>query len=447
MDRPRGNLLIVPSPVALTRWFMPVVAAAVIAGCGDNANSAPAPAAKKSSDTAKPTPAGEKEKPPSDNEQLNSLLADRGAALEQGDVADFLATSTGPQLAKDKRQMTAAKALPLTSVKLAARGTEISRDKATLRVEMSYSYDGIDTYYFKTSSMTFKKTPEGWRVARDKPTYGTLAPWEYTRYTARKSGHFLALAPRGMKIGSLMTDLEKGYNRMKRGLPGVKAPKKVLVIVTRTSKDTKALTKDIKTLRSLTAVAENQYSTKGAAKRIDEIWGQRVFVLWRSYGNRSADERRMVIAHELVHTALASRTSARTPPWLSEGIAMYVSGDDRSGDAGALISGRGVLRDPSKQGAAKRAMSLARLSKPTALNNMSPVSLSFAYSYSSAAAYAIAEKHGRKGLLRLLSAYNSEKVKGKGSKLTDRAVRRALKMSLPSLKREVDSYASSHSRF
>jgi hypothetical protein len=105
------------------------------------------------------------------------------------------------------------------------------------------------------------------------------------------------------------------------------------------------------------------------------------------------------------------------------------------------------LRDPSKQDAAKRAMSLTRLSKPSALNDMSPVSLSFAYSYSSAAAYAIAEKHGRKGLLRLLSAYNSDKVKGKGSKLTDRAARRALKLSLSSLKTEVDQYASAHSRF
>jgi hypothetical protein len=423
------------------------VSAVVIAGCGDTASSTPAPATKTPAGTAKAKPAAEKEKPPSDNDQLNSLLMDRGAALEQGDVDDFLATSTGAQVAKDKRQMTAAKALPLTSVKLAARGTEISGDKATMRVEMSYSYDGIDTYYFKRSSMTLRKTPKGWRVANDKPTYGMLAPWEYKRYTARKSTHFLALAPRGMKVGGLMTDLEKGYSRMKRGLPGVTMPRKVLVIVARNGTDTKALTKDIKTLKSLTAVAENQYSTKGSAKRIDELWGQRVFVLWRSYGNRSADERRMVIAHELVHTALASRTSARTPPWLTEGIAMYVSGDNRSGDAGALISGRGVLKDPSKQGAAKKAMSLTRLSKPSALNSMSPVGLSFAYSYSSAAAYAIAEKHGRKSLLKLLSAYNSEKLKGNGTKLTDRAVKRALKMSLSSLKSEVDSYASSHSRF
>jgi hypothetical protein len=434
----------VPSLVSIARL---TVVAAVVAGCGDSAKSAPTPATKTSADTSRPAPATEEKEQPSDNEQLDTLLADRGAALEQGDVEDFLATSTGSQVAKDRRQMTAAKALPLTSVKLRAKGTEISGDKAKLRVEMSYSFDGIDTYYFKTSSMTLAKTEDGWRVADDKPTYGLLAPWEYKRYTARTSPHFLALAPRGMKVGSLMTDLEKGYNRMRRGLPGVKAPRKVLVIVARTGTDTKALTKDIKTLRSLTAVAENQYSTTGAAKRIDEVWGQRVFVLWRSYGNRSANERRMVVAHELVHTALASRTSARTPPWLTEGIAMYVSGDNRAGDAGALISGRGVLKDQSKQGAATRAMSLVRLSKPRALSNMSSVSLSFAYSYSSAAAYAIAEKHGRKGLLRLLSTFNSEKIKGTGSRMTDRAVRRALHMSLSSLKREVDNYASSHSRF
>jgi hypothetical protein len=438
----------VPSLVAITRWTTLAVATVVIAGCGDTASTAPAPTAKKATKVdSKPAAETEKKQPPADTEQLDTLLADRGAALAQGDRADLLATSTGAQATKDKRQIVAVRALPLTSVRLEAKATEVTGDRATLRVEISYSFDNIDTFYYKTSRMTARKTPDGWRVSNDRPSAGALAPWEYKTYKARKSTHFLALAPKGMEIGSLMTDLEKGYNRMKRGLPGVKAPKRVLVIVARTSADTKALTKDLKTLNSLTAVAENQYSTTGSAKRIDQTWGQRVFVLWPTYGNRSADERRTVITHELVHTALASRTSARTPPWLTEGIAMYVSGDNRSGDAGALISGRGVLKDSSKQAAVKKAMSLARLSKPSALNNLSPVSLSFAYSYSSAAAFAIAEKHGRKGLLKLLSAYNSEKLKGSGSKLTDRALRRSLHMSLSSLTSDVDAYASSHSKF
>ena len=71
----------------------------------------------------------------------------------------------------------------------------------------------------------------------------------------------------------------------------------------------------------------------------------------------------MVIAHELVHAALVKRAGGRVPAWLSEGIAMYASGDKRAGDAGALLSG-GQLKDSSKQGAAENALSLTKLAKP-----------------------------------------------------------------------------------
>jgi hypothetical protein len=441
-----GNSLIVPSLVALSRWTTLAAAAALIAGCGDQtAKSAPAPSSKKVSQ-AKPKAAPKKG--PNDTEQLAELLKTRASALEFGDADDFVATATGSQATKDKRAIAAAKALPIGTVELEAKGTEVEGDRATLRVEMSYTFDDIDTWYFKTSRMTAEKTPDGWRISNDRPSSGTLAPWEYMRYTARTSKHFLALAPKSLKVGSLMRDLETGYARMKRGLPGVKAPAKVLVIVARSSTDTKALTKDIRTLSALTAVAETQFSLKGPAQRIAELWGERVFVMWKSYGDRPARERQMVVAHELTHSALAKRTSARTPPWLYEGIALYVSGDERAGDAGALISGRGVLRDSSKQSAAKSALSLTRLSNPRALQRMSPVQLSFAYSYSSAAAYTIATKYSRKTLMRVLSAYNSEKLRGKGGrKLTDKVLRRTLKMPLGEFESEVKSYASSHSRF
>ena len=60
---------------------------------------------------------------------------------------------------------------------------------------MSYRFDGLDSYYYKTSRMNVEKTPDGWKVARDRPSSGALAPWEHTRYKARTSKHFLALAP------------------------------------------------------------------------------------------------------------------------------------------------------------------------------------------------------------------------------------------------------------
>ena len=147
-----------------------------------------------------------------------------------------------------------------------------------------------------------------------------------------------------------------------------------------------------------------------------------MFVLWRSYGNRSAKERRQVIAHELTHAALAKRTGGRVPLWLSEGIAMYASGDKRAGDAGALLSG-GAAPGPV-QAEVGREGALARRAwpSPTRSTACRAVPLTFAYSYSSAAAYAIANKHGgAKALLRLYSAFNSAKIKGKpGRKLTDK---------------------------
>jgi hypothetical protein len=422
-----------------------IAAALLLSACGDSAGTT-SPAKKSSEAKSKATPAATR--PPNDTQQLADLIAARAQALKGSSPQAYLDTSTGSQVAKDRRAAASFKALPIDDVEMSIEGTEVEGERATLRVDTYYTFDDIDSEYRKTSRVTALKTEDGWRVSRDRPSAGALAPWEYTRYTARTSKHFTALAPRKLKVGSLMRDLEKGRTRMQRGLRGVKAPDRTLVIVARTGTDTKALTKDLKTLSSLVAVAETKFNLEGPAQRITDLSGERIFVLWRSYGNRSATERQKVIAHELVHAALAKRTSGRTPPWLYEGIAMYASGDNRSGDAGALISGRGVLRDSSKQGAAKSAMSLTKLSNPRALHKMSPVSLAFAYSFSSAAAYAIAEKHGRKALLRLISAFNSEKVRGKpGRKLNDKVVRKVLKKSLNQLETEVEQYAAAHSSF
>ena len=124
----------------------------------------------------------------------------------------------------------------------------------------------------------------------------------------------------------------------------------------------------------------------------------------------------MVVAHELVHAALAQ-------PHLRPHAAVAVRGhrDVRlrrqpRGRRRRADQRRGVLRDPSKQGAAKRAMSLTRLSKPRALKQDVVGRRSrFAYSYSSAAAYAIAEKHGRKALLRLLTRLQQREDQGLGA--------------------------------
>jgi hypothetical protein len=430
-----------------TRLAALTAAAFLITACGGGDASPKQPAQKTTVHSASTKPKAAATRAPTDTEQLTELLNDRADALAQEDEKAFLNTSTGKQATKDKGAFERAGALPLNGVHLTPAQTQIDGDRATLRVAMTYSFDDLDTEFVKRSRMTAVKTPAGWRVQLDKPTYGELAPWEYASYKARTSRHFLALAPKSLKVGSLMTDLEKGRSQMKRALPGVKPPDRLLVIVARTSTDTRALTVDIRTIKALTAVAEAKVFLRGPARQVDSVRGQRVFVLWRSYGNRSVKDRRMTIAHELTHAALVKRTGGRVPPWLAEGVAMYASGDKRAGDAGALLSGA-RLKDTSKQKPAMNTLSLTRLAKPTALERMSAIPLSFAYSYASAAAYAIADKYGAKGLMRLYSAFSSEKIKGKpGRKLTDRAMRRALHASLDSVEANIKAYARSKSVF
>jgi hypothetical protein len=423
--------------------------ALVLVACGGDK---PAPsqdtkqASTRTSGSTKPKPTATKA--PTDTEQLHKLLADRAAALRDGDSAGYVGTSTGSQAAKDKKAIANADALPISDVRMQADGVEVEGDTGTLRVRMTYRFEEIDTFYVKKSRMTVEKTEMGWKVARDRPSAGMVAPWEHTRYKARTSEHFLALAPASMKVGSLMTDLEKGRARMKGALKGVKVPGKVLVIVNRNSRDTRALTKDLRTLSALVAIAESQVLTAGPAKQVSDVAGQRVFVLWRSYGKDSRSGRRQTIAHELVHIALASRTGGRVPDWLIEGIALYASKDQRAGDAGALLSGA-QLKDSSKQKPAEAALSLTKLSKPDALHKMSAIPLSFAYSYSSAAAYSIADKHGgSKTLLKLYSAFNSEKIKGKpGRSLTNKVFRKVLKKSIGEVEAEIEAYARTKSPF
>ena len=412
------------------------LAALLLAGCDDGP---PTPSASRSTPRPTATP-----RPPSDRDLLTRLVAARARALADGDARAYVATAIGAQARRDRRALAAARRLPLSRAELAARSVKVDGDRATLRVQLTYAFRGIDTHYLKSARLTARRTPDGWRIASDKPAAGTLAPWEHRAYTARRSTHFLALTPRGLKAPGLMADLERGYAKLR--LPGVRPPRRVLVIVARDGADVRALTKDIDT-DALTAVAETQFATRGRGQSVSSLWGERVFVLWDSYRSRPADRRQTVIAHELTHAALAKRTSARTPPWLYEGIAMYASGDNRSGDAGALLSGRGVLRVASAETAARRAMSLARLSSPLALQRLPTAGLAFAYAYSSAAAYTIAERYGPRALLRVLRAYGSDALTGSGRALTDKVLRRTLHVSLTRFQSQVDAYATAHSRF
>ena len=70
----------------------------------------------------------------------------------------------------------------------------------------------------------------------------------------------------------------------------------------------------------------------GPAQRVSAVVSQRLVVVWPPFSSLDADGQQRVVTHELTHAALAGVTSGRTPAWLSEGIALYVSEDRRVSD-------------------------------------------------------------------------------------------------------------------
>jgi hypothetical protein len=156
------------------------------------------------------------------------------------------------------------------------------------------------------------------------------------------------------------------------------------------------------------------------------VFAQRMIVIDSRWRTQPAAERQATLVHEMTHTALDPDTSGRTPPWLAEGVAMYVSSDDRSEEARLRAAG------------AAPSIELRELCKPKSIFRLTGEEQGAAYAASSGAAYAIVEQHGAKGLFRLYDAFNDSTIKGRTCVVTtDRVLRRTLGMSLTELEATV----------
>jgi hypothetical protein len=165
-------------------------------------------------------------------------------------------------------------------------------------------------------------------------------------------------------------------------------------------------------------------------------------VVWPAFAALDEDSRRRVVAHELTHAVLAGATSGRTPGWLVEGVALYVSGDRRVDGVVHLLDV--VAAGGPEAHAAARVLSLGALSEPDAIARLSGDSQSAAYDFSSAAAFYIVERFGRDRLLDLYDAFNADDLEGDaGPRLTDRAVRRTLGVRLSRLEHDLREWVAS----
>jgi hypothetical protein len=323
-------------------------------------------------------------------------------------------------------------------VSLSLERSGIAGEEARLRVRLRYGLRGVTGRFEAVREVVARRREDGWRVLRDTGVRDRQ-PWELAAFRTSRSRHFLVLTPRAAP--GLTTAFERGYARIRTALPSAVLRRRYLVVVAADRTTAKALTRHIRGVETLAAIADAAVHETGPARKVTEVVSQRVLVVWPSFAPLAAPDRERLAAHELAHAALAGQTSGRTPAWLLEGIALWTSGDRRSADAGQLLAGRQVAgASVAQMAAARRVLGLRSLAAPDAIGRLSGLRQAAAYAYASAAAFHVAERYGRRRLLALYDAFNDEQLKGRpGAGLDDRAVRRTLGVSLTRLERDLEN--------
>jgi hypothetical protein len=395
-----------------------LLALLALAGCGGHgasgsATPAPSPSRRAGGD-----------RPPSDREQLQSLLARRARALAAGAPAAYAATATGRQRRRDRRAARIAARLGLRSAGLRLDAVRLDGSRATLRVVAGYRLRGTPDEFSGTRTLRAVRGAAGWRISAAGGPRGR-APWEVADYGRRRLAHFTLLVPRGLDVtaAGMPEALEGGYAAIRRALPHARLRGRYVVVVAPTAAAATALTTDIRGVSGLAAISDIAVRETGPARRVTDVGAQRLLVIWPAFSALAPEEGRRVVTHELTHAVLAGSTSGRTPSWLVEGIALYASGDRRADQVAAALAGR--AGETGRR--ARAAFSLRALSAPDAIARLRGALQSGAYAYASAAAFTLAGRYGRPALLDLYDAFNDERLPGRpGPALVDRALRRTI---------------------
>ena len=377
------------------------LAVLALAGCGGGGHHA-AP-------TPTPRPPHGRAPAPTADQQIEVLLRDRASALKAGRRPPG---GTGRQRALDRLAAERIRPLHVRGLQVEAGRIAVHGARARTRVTERYWLASVGGTFQSTRRVELVRRRGTWRVAAVAGRRG-LPPWDVGAYDEHRTPHFVVLAPRGAPVAELTTALEDGYAAMRARLTSGRLRRRYLVIATADAAQARALTTEIRGVETLAAVSDAAIVERGPAERVVRVVSLRLLVVSPAFAALGPEDRRRTVTHELTHAALAGSTSGRTPSWLVEGVAMYVSGDRR---------------------AAPASPDLAALSDPAAIGRLSGPAQSDAYAAASAAAFAIVDRFGAAKLLDLYDSFNDASLRGKpGARLADRALHRVLGIRLSDL--------------
>ena len=224
---PRGGIVVVGAGLLC----------ALVAGCGGGSSSPKAATPTPSPRAATPDPED------GDLEQLDALLGRRAAALAADRPRAYAATAAGAQRTRDREAARNARGLGLKDVELHVDSSDLAGRSARLRVLALYGVRGVRGRFATARRITARETAAGWRVVRDTSPR-ERHPWELGRVQARRTKHFVVLAPATLELGALTDALEGGYARMGDVLEKPRLRKRYLVVVAGGAHSARALTRE-----------------------------------------------------------------------------------------------------------------------------------------------------------------------------------------------------------
>ncbi len=356
-----------------------------LAGCGGDRRAAPRPAPDA---TAAATA-----RPPTDRELIGELLERRARRIVR----------TSRLGVREARYRVA---------RIAVRGR-----RARIRARLSYRVRGVRGDFGTPRTFVARRRGGRWRIdgaagARD------AEPWEVDDYMRASTPHFVVLTPRD--IAPPAEALEAGYERLRTALRNSALRRRYLAVVVRDPAHARAITRRIAGLENLTALTDTQI---GPGPRIAS---QRLIIVNSAFADGTFEDQQTIVTHELTHAVLAASSTGRTPAWLIEGIALFVSADDRRAEYAALPV----------------VPTLAALSTPYAIARLSGEQQRAAYATSSAVAFTIAERYGRGALLSLHRAFARSGPHRGSAGYSDRILRRVLGTGIDALQRTLDPGAN-----
>jgi hypothetical protein len=362
--------------------------------------------ATTSTGVAPPTPT------PAPDVALYQALADRlaqqSAALRAQDMGRFLqgvSAETQPAVVDAFANLAS---MPLATVELRlAPGQEFAEDNpSTVRglvVQLRYTFTGTptDNLFIQDFTVDFTRAPlsdgsPNWQISAIAPQNNTPFWWTGAVVT-HESPHFLIFTrpDAAASIETLVDEVEAAYAMVQA--EGLALEARYIAYFTGANEPFAAYTGA--TNPDILGVALSRY----------QIDANTIAVVSRAFyinGSNFIDEaqleqRQSTITHELVHLALAADARPYTPPWLSEGLAVYYAGQDTAAD-----------RSTSYNAERLSTMDLAMLTSLSSLgvHEGAGEMTSYRYLYSGAVIEYLIERYGEAQVLAFYRSYTGVPV-------------------------------------